>query len=46
MRFGRPRAQAYDFERDGAVETFLVRAVNDALTATADFLQQFVVAKV
>ena len=41
-----PRAQANDFERDGAIETFLVRSINYALTAPADFLQQFVVTKV
>jgi hypothetical protein len=46
MRFGRPGAQADDFERNGAIETLLMRAVNYALTAPADLLQQFVVAKV
>ena len=46
MRFGGPRAQADHFESDGAIETFLVRSINHALTAAADFLQQFVVAKV
>jgi hypothetical protein len=46
MRFGSPGAQAYGFERDGAIETFLMRPVNYTLTAPADFLQQFIVAKV
>ena len=46
MRFGRPRAQANYFERYGAIETFLMGAINHALTASTDFLQQFVVAKV
>ena len=45
MRFGGPRAQADHFERDGAIETFLMRAINYALTAPADFLQQLVVAE-
>ena len=34
------------FKCDGAVETFLPRAINYALTAAADFLQQFVIAQV
>ena len=38
--------KADDFECDGAIETFLSRAINYALTAATDFLQQFVVAKV
>jgi hypothetical protein len=46
MRFGSPRAQADHFERDGAIETFLVSAIHYALTAPADFLQQLVVTKV
>ena len=46
MRFGGPMAQADHFERDDAIETLLVRAIHHTLTATADFLQQFVVAKV
>ena len=46
MRFGSPGAQAYDFERYGAIETFLMGAVNYTLTTSADFLQQFVIAKV
>src|SRR4029434_8112603 len=36
MCFGCPRAQAYDFERNCAVQTFLVRAINDSLAAAAD----------
>ena len=46
MRFSGPRAQANYFERDGTIETLLMRAINYTLTAPADFLQQFVVAKV
>jgi hypothetical protein len=46
MRFGSPRAQADDFERDGAIESFLMGAINYALTAPADFLQQLVIAEV
>src|SRR5882672_1792544 len=41
-----PRAQADHFERDGAIETFLMGAINYTLTAPANLLQQFVVAKV
>ena len=37
--------KANHFERDGAIETFLMRAINYALTAPADFLQQLVVAE-
>src|SRR5215471_21390066 len=46
IRFGGPRAEANHLQRDGPVETFLMGAINNALTATADFLQQFVIAKV
>ena len=46
MRFRGPLAQADHFECDGAVEAFLARAINYALAASADFLQQFVIAKV
>src|SRR4026209_1014508 len=46
MRFGSPRAQADYFECDGAIKTFLMSAVNYALTAPADLLQPFVIAKV
>ena len=46
MRFGGPGAQADYFECDGAIETFLTRAINYALTTPADFLQQFIVAEV
>jgi hypothetical protein len=45
MRFGRPGAQADYFKRNGAIETFLMRPINYALTAPTDFLQQFVVAE-
>ena len=46
MRFGGPMAEADHFECDGAVQTFLPRAINYALAAAADFLQEFVIAKV
>src|SRR5438552_7581466 len=46
MRFGRPVPQADDFERHCAIQTFLSRAIDDALTAAPDFLQQFVIAKI
>ena len=46
MRFGSPMAEANHFERDGAIETFLPRAINHALAATTDYLQQFVIAKI
>ena len=46
VRFGGPGAKANHFKRDSAIETFLMSAINHALTASADFLQQFVVAKV
>src|SRR5262249_15142082 len=44
--FGGPRTEADHFECDDAIETFLVRAIDYALTAAADFLQQFVITKV
>ena len=46
MRFGGPGAQVNYFERNGAIETFLMRPVNYTLTTPANFLQQFVVAEV
>ena len=46
MCVGGPMAEANHFERNSAVQTFLPRAINDTLTATADHLQQFIVAKV
>jgi hypothetical protein len=46
MCFGGPRAKADHFKRDSAIETFLMGAINHALTAPANFLQQLVVAKV
>jgi hypothetical protein len=46
MRFGGPLAQADHFECDNAVEAFLTGAVNYALATPADFLPQFVIAKV
>ena len=46
MRFGGPGTEADHFKRDSAIETFLMGTINNALTASADFLQQLVVAKV
>jgi hypothetical protein len=45
MRFGGPRAQADHFERHGAIEAFLMGAINHALTAATDLFQQFVIAQ-
>jgi hypothetical protein len=39
-------AQAYDFERDGTIETLLPGTINHALTTAADFFLDFVIAKV
>jgi hypothetical protein len=44
--FGCPRTQSEHFERHTAIETLLMGAINYALTATADFLEQFIVAEV
>jgi hypothetical protein len=41
-----PRTYAYDLERHGAIETFLVGPIHYALTTPADFLQQLIVAKI
>jgi hypothetical protein len=46
VRFGGPRAEANHFERDGTIETFLMGAINYALSAPANFLEQFVIAEV
>ena len=46
MRFRSPMAEANHFECNRAIQTFLPGAIDDTLTATADLLQQFVVAKV
>jgi hypothetical protein len=46
MRFGSPRAQANYFERNGTIETLLVRPINHPLPASTDFFQQLVIAKV
>ena len=46
MCFGGPGAKADHLQRDRAIETFLMRAVHNALTAPANFLQQFVIAEV
>ena len=45
MRFGGPRAQTNYFERDGAVETFLMRAINYPLAAPPNLFEQLVIAK-
>ena len=45
MRFSGPGTEAPS-ERHSAIETFLMGAINNALTASADFLQQLIVAKV
>src|SRR6266403_6352850 len=46
VRFGGPRTQSKQFERDSTVQTFLMGAIHHALAAPTNFLQQFVVAKV
>src|SRR6266480_5322245 len=46
MRVSGPMAQADHFKRHRAVKAFLPRAINHALTATADFFQQFVVTEI
>ena len=45
MRFGGPRAQTDYFESYGAVETYLMRAINHPLTAPANLFEQLVIAK-
>ena len=45
VRLGRPMAEANDLQRDCAVQTFLPRAIDHALTAATDFLEQFVITK-
>src|SRR5436190_2752865 len=46
VRIGSPVAKANHLESDSAVETFLSRAINHSLTATTDYLEQFIVTKV
>jgi hypothetical protein len=46
MRLRGPLAETDNFECNSAVETFLSRAINDALTAAANFFQQLIVAQV
>jgi hypothetical protein len=46
VRFGGPGAEADHLKCDSTIETFLMGAIDYALTASANFLQQFVVAKV
>ena len=45
VRFGRAMAETNDLERHEAVQTLLAGAINDALTAATDFLQEFVIAE-
>jgi hypothetical protein len=44
--FSTPRTKTNHFERYSTVETFLMRAINYALTTAPNFLEQFVIAKV
>jgi hypothetical protein len=46
MRFGGPRTQSKQFERDSTVQTFLMGAINNALAAPANFFKQFIITKV
>src|SRR5215469_16563369 len=46
MRLSGPGTQADHFERDGAIETFLMGAINYPLATAANFLEQLVVTKV
>src|SRR4029077_7682035 len=46
LRFGDSGTAADYFERHTAIETLLMGAINYALTATADFREQFIVAKI
>src|SRR5262249_2912246 len=46
MPLRRPMAEADDFQRDGAIKTFLPRAINHTLATTTDYLHQFIIAKV
>jgi hypothetical protein len=46
MRFGGPRTQSKQFERDSTVQTFLVSAIHHALAAPANFFQQFIITEV
>jgi hypothetical protein len=45
VRFGGPRTQAKQFERDSTVQTLLMGAINNGLAAPADFLKQRIVTK-
>jgi hypothetical protein len=45
MRLRGPLAETDNFECNSAVETFLSRAINDALTAAANFFQQLIIAQ-
>ena len=45
MRFGRAMAETNNLKRNEAVQTLLAGAINDALTAATDFLQEFVIAE-
>src|SRR5207248_6651358 len=45
MRRAGPSPEANHFQRDGPVEAFLTRAINDPLSAATNFLEQFVIAE-
>ena len=46
MRFGRPTTKCDHLEGNDSIETFLPRAINDPLPASADFFEQFVIAEI
>src|SRR5262245_36829902 len=46
VRGGSQLAREDDFHRDFALQTQLTRAINDSHSATTEFLQNFVVAKI
>jgi len=46
VRRARKMSEADHLQRDGAIQTFLSRAINDALPAASDFFEQLVIAKV
>src|SRR3982751_5009835 len=45
MRRAGPSAETDHFQRDGTIQAFLPGAINDALSAATDFLEQVVIAK-
>jgi hypothetical protein len=44
--FGGPGAETDHFKRHVPIETLLMRTIDHSLAASADFLQQFIIAKV